>query len=156
MKNIWGWIVASVLLLSACATTQQEGDPMSSDSPAEQKVAGMVEQKSDTPAERKLESGIANYQKGKFKQSEEEIRHALHLGLNNKRDEVAAHKYLAFVYCVSKRRLQCRHEFRTVLQVDPAYNLKPSEAGHPIWGPVFASEKSKSDRQNKHAKPSPH
>jgi Tfp pilus assembly protein PilF len=147
MKNIrrTGWIVVSALLLSACTTMNRGNDPMSSDSPAEQKVAaGMLEQKSDNPAELKLEAGIANYQKGKFKLSAEEIQHALRQGLSNKRDEVAAHKYLAFTYCVSKRKLQCRHEFRTVLQIDPAFNLKPSEAGHPVWGPIFASEKAKS------------
>ncbi len=158
MKNIRGmaWIVAAALLLSACATTRQGGDPMASDSPAEQKVvAGVAEQKSDSPAEQKLESGIANYQKGKFRLSEEEIRHALRLGLSNKRDEVAAHKYLAFAYCVSNRKLQCRYEFRRALKIDPTFALKPAEAGHPIWGPIFASEKSKSDKQTKYAKLSP-
>jgi len=156
MKDIRGmtWVVVAALLLSACATARQGGAPRA-DKPAEQKAASAVEQKPRTPAEQKLELGIANYQKGEFKLSEEEIRHALHLGLNNRRDEVAAHKYLAFAYCVSDRKLQCRYEFRKALKIDPTFNLQPAEAGHPIWGPIFASEKSESDKLSKYVKLNP-
>lgn len=155
MTNIrnMAWAMAGAILLSACAATRQGGDPMA-DSPAGQKAASAVEQKPRTAAQM-LELGIANYQKGKFELSEEEIGQALRLGLNNRRDEVAAHKYLAFAYCVSNRKLQCRNEFRKALKIDPTFNLQPAEAGHPIWGPIFASEKSESDKLTKYVKASP-
>ncbi len=139
------WAMAGAILLSACATAPQGSAPMA-DRSAEQKPVSAVEQKPRTAAEQKLELGIANYHKGEFKLSEEEIGHALRLGLSNRRDEVAAHKYLAFAYCVSNRKLQCRYEFRKALKIDPTFNLQPAEAGHPIWGPIFAGEKSESDK----------
>src|SRR5512142_325648 len=109
MTNIrnMAWAMAGAILLSACATARQGSAPTAA-RPAEQKAASAAEPKPRTAAEQKLELGIAHYQKGEFKLSEEEIRHALRLGLNNRRDEVAAHKYLAFAYCVSNRKLQCR------------------------------------------------
>ena len=36
---------------------------------------------------------------------------------------------------------QCRDEFRRALAVDPALELAPAEAGHPVWGPIFRSVK---------------
>ena len=157
MQNIRGigWVVA-VILLSACATTRQAGDPMSGSAAAGRTASTPAEQKKANLAEQKLSRGIDNYENGNFKLSEEELRSAVHLGLPNKRDEVSAHKYLAFAYCVSKRKLQCRYEFRKALKLDPNFSLKPSEAGHPIWGPIFASEKSRSAKSVKYAKLNTH
>ena len=60
-----------------------------------------------------------------------------------KKDQVTAHKYLAFIHCISDEVTQCRSEFRKALEIDPQFKLKPEEAGHPKWGPVFSEEKAR-------------
>ena len=62
-------------------------------------------------------------------------------------DRVKAHKYLAFIACVSSQQLTCREEFGIALELDPKFDLAPAEAGHPIWGPVFKSVKAKQAKQ---------
>ncbi|RQZ20609.1 type VI secretion protein [Burkholderia sp. Bp9031] len=51
--------------------------------------------------------------------------------------QVAAHKLLAFSYCVTNRIAQCRAEFSKILDLNPRFDLSPAEKGHPIWGPAF-------------------
>lgn len=118
---------AVALLLSACGTTNTGG--------------GLFQA---SPAEQKLSSGVKSYENSDYKIAMEELQKALEMGLSNKNDQVQAHKYLAFVHCVSAREKQCRDEFKKALEIDPAFNLEPAEAGHPIWGPVFRSVKAKS------------
>ncbi|CAG0938080.1 hypothetical protein GALLN_00095 [Gallionellaceae bacterium] len=93
-------------------------------------------------AEQKLSSGVKYYEEGDYKSSAEALQNALDAGLKNKSDQVSAHKYLAFIHCVSKREKQCRDAFRNALQIDPGFELKTEEAGHPVWGPVFRSVKA--------------
>ena len=59
-------------------------------------------------------------------------------------DRVLAHKYLAFIACVSGHQLTCREEFAIALKLDPDFELDEAESGHPIWGPVFRSAKAAS------------
>ena len=87
-----------------------------------------------------LTAGIQNYENGKYDEAANALQSALDLGLN-KDEQVSAHKYLAFIHCASGREKQCRDEFRKALDIDPSLELKPAEAGHPIWGPVFRSVK---------------
>ena len=54
-----------------------------------------------------------------------------------------AHKYLAFIHCVSGRQRPCRDEFRKAIEINPSMELEPSETGHPIWGPEFRSAKAR-------------
>lgn len=90
--------------------------------------------------EPQLETGIRNYDEGRLAQAQGNFENALSAGLNTG-DQVTAHKYLAFIHCVSRRERQCRAHFRSALERDPAFDLKPAEAGHPMWGPVFRSVK---------------
>ena len=90
--------------------------------------------------EAQLRQGIKDYEDGKLSQASANFQAALDAGLN-KDDEVTAHKYLAFVYCVTKRDRQCRAHFRIALELNPEFELSPAEAGHPMWGPVFRSAK---------------
>jgi len=96
-----------------------------------------------SPAEQKLSGGVKSYEDGDYKASMEELQKALEMGLSNKNDQVRAHKYSAFIHCISAREKQCRDEFKKALEIDPAFDLKPAEAGHPVWGPVFRSVKAK-------------
>lgn len=90
--------------------------------------------------EPQLQSGIRNYDEGRLPQAQRNFENALAAGLNQG-DQVTAHKYLAFIHCVSRRERQCRTHFGSALKLDPAFELKPAEAGHPMWGPVFRSVK---------------
>jgi hypothetical protein len=56
-------------------------------------------------------------------------------------NKLAAHKYIAFSYCVTSRRTQCRQQFVDAIKLDPNFNLEPAEKTHPIWGPEFERAK---------------
>ena len=91
--------------------------------------------------EQDLAAGIKNYEEGKDDDAARSMQASLYLGLSES-DQIKAHKYLAFIYCASGRESQCREEFRKALAIDPSFELNPTEAGHPVWGPVFRSVKS--------------
>ena len=88
-----------------------------------------------------LEAGLRQYDDGDYADSTRNLSTALEQGLSE-REQVAARKHLAFIYCASSRIAPCREEFRRALAVDPSMELAPAEAGHPIWGPVFRALKS--------------
>jgi Tfp pilus assembly protein PilF len=92
-------------------------------------------------AENLLDSGVRQYDEGDYKVAARNIQNALDSGLTS-RSQARAHKYLAFMACVSGQQAQCREEFRQALLISPQMELKPEEAGHPTWGPVFRSVKA--------------
>ena len=96
----------------------------------------MFERKGET----ELKQGIKDYEDGRLTQASANFQSALDAGLS-KDDQVTAHKYLAFIYCVTKRDRQCRAHFRIALELNPEFELSRAEAGHPMWGPVFRSAK---------------
>jgi len=85
-----------------------------------------------------LSAGLKQYEDGDYAESAKNLQGAIELGLPDKQ-RANAHKHLAFIHCSSKRERQCRDEFRRALAVDPALDLAPAEAGHPVWGPIFRS-----------------
>ena len=93
-------------------------------------------------AEQELSTGIKNYEDGNYKTAAKNLQSALELGLTFDSDTVQAHKYLAFIHCLSNREKQCRDEFRKALEKDNKFDLVPAEAGHPVWGPVFRAVKA--------------
>lgn len=92
-----------------------------------------------------LEEGIRQFEDANYRAAGGAIQRALQSGLT-RGSEVSAHKYLAFIYCVNGRRTQCRDEFRETVRLDPKFDLQPSEAGHPMWGPVFREVKGDASR----------
>jgi Tfp pilus assembly protein PilF len=91
----------------------------------------------ERPGEKALRAGIRAYDDGQYAAAETQLGKALASGLDAARDRAAAHKYLAFIYCTSNRAKQCEAAFRAARQADPAFALSKSEAGHPLWGPVY-------------------
>ena len=87
-----------------------------------------------------LASGIKQYEDANYTEAARLLQSALDQGLGRD-DQVKAHKYLAFIHCVSGRERRCRDEFRTALKIDPSFELAANEAGHPIWGPTFRAVK---------------
>jgi Tfp pilus assembly protein PilF len=92
-------------------------------------------------AENMLDQGIRAYDDGDYKVAKRNIQGALDAGLTT-HSQARAHKYLAFIQCSSGQQTQCREEFTKALQIEPDLELKTSEAGNPIWGPVFRSVKA--------------
>ncbi len=93
-------------------------------------------------AEQQLDLGVKSYEDGDYKASTQELQAALELGLAAPTDRARAHKYLAFMVCVTGREKACRDEFRMALEADPNFALAPAEAGHPVWGRVVRSVKA--------------
>jgi Tfp pilus assembly protein PilF len=90
-----------------------------------------------TPAESALAQGIKAYQAAQYTVAETQLKNALQLGLTTPVDVASAHKHLAFVYCTSRRETLCASAFKAARAADPNFALTKSEAGHPMWGPVY-------------------
>ena len=88
-----------------------------------------------------LEEGIQHYEEGNYRAAVRRLQFALEEGLTLPQ-RVQAHKYLAFIACVSGQQLTCREEFAIALDLDPNFRLTDAEAGHPMWGPVFRNVRS--------------
>lgn len=137
-------LLAVVLLSSGCSTPSVKKinaklDEMivqiKSEEPAEKSPS------SPPPAIRKggqdLNLGIRNYEDGHYNVAAGYFQNALGDGQLTVGEQVTAHKFLAFIYCVSGEKLACRGEFKKVLTLNPKFELNAGESGHPIWGPVF-------------------
>lgn len=94
-----------------------------------------------SPGAATLKTGLRQYDDGAYAESAKSLNSAIGQGLNDP-ERATAHKHLAFIHCAASRTGPCREEFRRALAADPAMDLAPAEAGHPIWGPVFRSVKS--------------
>jgi Tfp pilus assembly protein PilF len=91
----------------------------------------------ERPAERALLDGIRAYDDGQYAAAEKALQRALAEGLQSARDRATAHKLLAFITCTSDRLADCKQQFREARAADAAFALSRSEAGHPVWGPVY-------------------
>lgn len=100
------------------------------------KVVGVMDL-SERPAERALMAGMRAYDDGQYAEAEKQLQTALQASLASPRDQAAAHKYLAFIYCTSRREAACEQAFKAARAADPGFSLSKSEAGHPMWGPVY-------------------
>lgn len=96
-----------------------------------------------SPAEQRLAEGVALYDAGDYRGAIRKLQGSQEIWAKDTPAAVAieAHKTLAFSLCVTGQRAACRRQFDALLKLDPAYELKPSEAGHPQWGPVFVQAK---------------
>jgi Tfp pilus assembly protein PilF len=92
-----------------------------------------------------LEEGIHQYEEGNYRVAARRLQFGLEEGLSRE-NRVLAHKYLAFIACVSGQQLTCREEFEIAFYLDPAFELSAAEVGHPIWGPVYQSVKAQQKR----------
>lgn len=89
------------------------------------------------PAEKALLDGLKAYDDAQYDSAERQFKLALATGLASPRDRAEAHKRLAFIDCAAVRLAECEAEFRLAQQADKAFALSVSEAGHPVWGPIY-------------------
>ena len=94
------------------------------------------------PGEKLVAEGMGAYDVADYNKAIKSFQEALKETLLAT-DQVLAHKFTAFSYCLTNRTMLCRSEFEAVLKVDPNFDLAPAEAGHPSWGPAFRAVKSK-------------
>lgn len=120
--------LTAVVALAGCASPPEAAPP-----PPPTGLSELMER----PAERALIEGIRAYDDGQYPQAEAALRKALDSGLASARDRASAHKLLAFITCTSERLAECEAAFRAALAADPTFALNRSEAGHPLWGPVY-------------------
>ena len=159
-------LVAVMSMLAACSTVQKGVDgivsvfdqdgakpaPKPGPSPQPKAPAGDVPRTSSKPAaptviaparatsaEEVLAAGIRQYEDARYPEAAELIKSSLGAGLRSRASQASAHKYLAFIHCISQREAACRQSFVRAFGADPAFALTPAEAGHPQWGPVYRS-----------------
>lgn len=125
-------VLAITLLLGACASTGDFRLPGS--------LGGQ------TPGKLELDKGIARYEAGEFENAIRLLQ-AAEIAEADAATRVAAHKYLAFSYCVTDQAKLCRTNFDAVLRIDRSFQLTPAEAGHPTWGPVFVQARRAAERR---------
>ncbi len=121
--------VLACLALSGCASFKNLTED----------IAGVFSSK----GERELEFGVKAYEDGEYPYAARLLQASLDAGLRGRSNQSRAHKFLAFIHCVSGRMPPCREEFRKALEIDPSFELREDEAGHPVWGSVFRSVKSR-------------
>jgi Tfp pilus assembly protein PilF len=145
-------IAFALLAALACAACQSPPTSQSATSPAPAAATPPVAAPAPPPpavvvpppptAEQQLDLGVKSYEDGDYKAAAHELQAALDHGLATPADRARAHKYLAFMVCVTGREKACRDEFRMALEAEPNFALAPAEAGHPVWGRVLRSVKA--------------
>ena len=95
-----------------------------------------------SPGEKLIQDGMKSYEDADYNKAIRSLLDALKETLTEQ-NQIAAHKFLAFSYCLTNRTTLCRTEFEAVLKLDANFDLTPAEAGHPAWGPSFRTVKAK-------------
>ncbi len=126
-------LAACTAWLAGCAVPPKQG---AGGKPSTEREA-MPAERVAAPGEAALNQGIKLYQSGQYGNAETQLKLALQQGLSIGVDRANAHKYLAFIYCTSKREALCSAAFKHARQADPSFALSKAEAGHPMWGPVY-------------------
>lgn len=132
-RQAWSAVLVLGLICSGCATT-----PIPPKAPVRAPKGITAPESKGEPS---LDAGVISYDNGDYKTAERDLQLAIDVGLDLKK-QAKARKYLAFINCASARQLPCREQFRKAFEADPAFELEPAEAGHPMWGPVYRSVKS--------------
>lgn len=144
-------IIAAILsALYGCASPGDKPPAIPDPVPEVVSIEERIEKPAPPPAEpipeitgeQELRAGIAAYENGQHKKSQQSLKNALTLGLNNRSDKITANKYLAFMACANQQREVCKGYFRKALAIDPKFELSKSEAGHPMWSGVFKEVKA--------------
>ena len=125
----WIWVAGVAVVLSGCESASIKA--------IKEDFRALFQTHKGTPD---LANGIKQYEDANYSEAARLLQSALDQGLARD-DQVKAHKYLAFIHCVSGRERSCRDEFRAALKINPSFELAANEAGHPIWGPAFRSVK---------------
>ncbi len=136
------WSIRALLALSCVGCSAPTVNEPAKPQPGGISAPRLATQPAPSRGARELERGIQSYEEGEYKIAARRLQASLDLGLDAKRDHAKAHKYLAFISCVSGREKSCRDEFQMALDAGPNFDLEPAEAGHPVWSAVLRSVKT--------------
>lgn len=103
----------------------------------------------DSPAEKEFSEGQNMYESGDYKGAQRRLSSAANTLNDSSPNKQASMKLLAFTFCLTNQKLQCRKQFNTLLALNPKFELTKSEAGHPLWGPVFVQAKKEQSTPKK-------
>lgn len=92
--------------------------------------------------EKLIQEGMRSYEEAEYNKAIKSFQDALKESLVEA-NQVSAHKFMAFSYCLTNRTTLCRSEFEAIFKLDEKFDLTPAEAGHPAWGPSFRTVKAK-------------
>jgi Tfp pilus assembly protein PilF len=124
--------MAIFFILAGCSLV-----PKSNSTIAVEKLVVLKKPVDLNPGGPAFSGGITYYEEAKYALAEKNLNDALALGLADPGDQVTAHKYLAFLYCVSSRQTLCKEEFKKAFEIVPGFTLSPAEEGHPMWGKIY-------------------
>jgi Tfp pilus assembly protein PilF len=127
----------SRLLAAACSALLALGAGCATAPPPAPPAPPGVAELMQRPAERALIEGVRAYEEAQYGPAETQLRKAIATGLRDAKDRASAHKLLAFIACTSDRLVECEIQFRSARHADPGFTLTRSEAGHPLWGPIY-------------------
>jgi hypothetical protein len=119
------YALASLFMLAACTTTPQP-------SPGEiQREQTLVAARGD------LKESIDAYNAGDFNGSLKTILDSKTIWITDNDVQLEALRYSAFDYCLTNRASLCKLQFEKALRLDPNFDLRLGEKGHPLWEPAF-------------------
>lgn len=95
-----------------------------------------------SPGEKLLQEGLKTYEDAEYNKAIKSFQDALKEALTDA-NQITAHKFMAFSYCLTNRTTLCRAEFESIFKMDAMFDLSPAETGHPSWGPSFRTVKAK-------------
>jgi tetratricopeptide (TPR) repeat protein len=123
--------------LAGCAAPEVKPPPKVEPPPPDPKIVLAAK------ANSAMERGVKEYEAGNFDESVKELQASLDFGVLPIERQLEARKLMAFSHCLQKRLPLCRAEFRKILEINPNYELRPAEVGHPDWGSVFRTERER-------------
>ncbi|MBC7415420.1 MAG: TssQ family T6SS-associated lipoprotein [Herminiimonas sp.] len=100
----------------------------------------MTPESAASQVQQTLAAGIELYNKGDFNGAIKRLGNP-DVAAADKATQIAALKYSAFSYCVTKRQTLCRQQFVKAFKLDPGFELAPGEKGHPLWSAAFERAK---------------
>jgi hypothetical protein len=148
-------IFALASLLCACATDDQAKkaevpppqpvvvEPARPPAPPPETPEQIAEKAARAAAQVELDSITALYNNGDYHGEIKRFGSSYEVLKPYKDLELDGLKYTAFSYCLIGRTALCRQQFEKAIKLDPSFDLKPGEKGHPLWGPVFERVKKK-------------
>jgi len=138
------WIALPLLVLAGCA------DMLAADPPGPVQPGMQRTQEQVRSAAAALLDGVRRYESGQYQEAIA-VLSAPEMQAAPEPIRVEALKYTAFSYCVTEDYPRCRRAFDLALAVDGGFDLRSSERGHPMWGPVFDAAKAASIQEREHA-----
>jgi tetratricopeptide (TPR) repeat protein len=130
-------LCVAALAIAGCATP-----PAGPSGPSPEQVAR--QQRYDR-AIALVSDGVKAYESGTYDEAMRSLLQAIDTGLLPVPEQLNARKHIAFIHCVNGRELQCKEEFEKAFALDAKFELLPSEAGHPTWGPLFRLVRTERD-----------